>query len=41
VVEGPAIVDQADTTIAIEPGSKGEIDRFGNLLITRIEGGAR
>ena len=30
---GPAIVEQYDTTILIEPGSVAEVDRFGNLVI--------
>lgn len=33
VVEGPAIVQQDDTTTVIEPGYKGAVDRFGNILI--------
>ncbi len=32
-ISGPAILAQPDTTILIEPGYTGEIDRFGNLLI--------
>jgi N-methylhydantoinase A/oxoprolinase/acetone carboxylase beta subunit len=32
-VEGPAIVAQDDTTTVIEPGYKGAVDRFGNILI--------
>ncbi|MGF1470436.1 MAG: hydantoinase/oxoprolinase family protein [Rubrobacteraceae bacterium] len=32
-VEGPAIVQQDDTTTVIEPGYKGAVDRFGNILI--------
>ena len=30
---GPAIVEQMDTTIVIEPGNSVEVDRDGNLLI--------
>ncbi len=30
---GPAIVEQQDTTILIEPGSVAEVDHFGNLII--------
>ena len=33
VVEGPAIVQQDDTTTVIEPGYRGAVDRFGNILI--------
>lgn len=32
--EGPAIIEQLDTTVAIDPGSSVEVDEFGNLLIT-------
>ena len=34
-VPGPAILEQPDTTIFIEPDLKGDVDRFGNLIITR------
>ena len=30
---GPAIIEQMDTTIVIEPGNSVEVDRDGNLLI--------
>ena len=33
-IDGPAILAQPDTTILIEPGYAGEVDRFGNVLIT-------
>ncbi len=33
-VEGPAIVVQADTTIVVDPGGRGEIDSHGNMIIT-------
>ena len=41
-VAGPAILDQADTTIFVDPGLVGEVDSFGNLIIARAgaEGGA-
>ena len=32
-VEGPAIIEQLDTTIPIEPGVVAEVDGFGNLLV--------
>jgi N-methylhydantoinase A len=32
-IAGPAILAQPDTTILIEPGHAGAIDRFGNVLI--------
>ena len=31
--EGPAIVEQLDTTTVIHPGQRAEVDEFGNLLI--------
>ncbi len=33
VIPGPAILEQPDATIYIEPGLAGEVDRFGNVLI--------
>ncbi|HIB39223.1 MAG TPA: hydantoinase/oxoprolinase family protein [Candidatus Lambdaproteobacteria bacterium] len=33
-VPGPAILEQPDSTIFIEPGLRGKVDCFGNLLIT-------
>ena len=33
VVPGPAIVAQPDTTTVIEPGYRGSVDCFGNILI--------
>ncbi len=33
VIRGPAILEQPDATIYIEPGLLGEVDRFGNVLI--------
>ncbi len=38
VINGPAIVEQMDTTIMIEPGDRAEQDHDGNLII--ILGGA-
>jgi N-methylhydantoinase A len=35
VIDGPAIVEQADTTTLIEPGWRGEIARDGSLVLTR------
>ncbi len=34
-IPGPAILEQADTTIFVEPDLKGVVDRFGNLVIER------
>ena len=35
VVSGPALLEQPDTTIFIEPDLKGIVDEFGNLVISR------
>jgi len=37
VIPGPAILEQADTTILIEPDLQAVVDQFGNLVITRKE----
>jgi len=34
-VAGPAILEQPDTTVFVDPGLTGRVDRFGNLIITR------
>ncbi len=34
-IEGPAILEQPDTTILIDPDLVGEVDRFGNVIVTR------
>lgn len=33
-IDGPAIVEQMDTTIVIEPGCRAEADGIGNLVVT-------
>jgi len=33
IIEGPAILEQADTTVLIEPGFEGRVDEFGNTMI--------
>ncbi|WP_308918187.1 hydantoinase/oxoprolinase family protein [Jannaschia sp. LMIT008] len=35
VVPGPAILEQPDTTILVEPGFAARIDRFGNAILER------
>ncbi|MEM1300227.1 MAG: hydantoinase/oxoprolinase family protein [Pseudomonadota bacterium] len=35
VIRGPAVLEQPDTTIFIDPGLRGEVDPFGNLVIRR------
>jgi N-methylhydantoinase A len=32
---GPAILEQADATIVVDPGLAARVDRLGNLVITR------
>jgi N-methylhydantoinase A len=32
-VDGPAIVDQLDSTTVIFPGQRARVDRFGNLIV--------
>ncbi len=36
-IPGPAILEQPDTTVLIEPGLVGRVDDFGNTLIERAE----
>ena len=36
-LDGPAIVEQADTTTLIEPGWHAEVDPSGNLILTRMQ----
>ncbi len=33
VIDGPAIVEDMDSTAVIHPGFRAEVDRYGNLLI--------
>ena len=40
VIAGPAILEQPDTTIYVDPGLTGRVDAFGNLHITRAGDGA-
>ena len=37
VIDGPAILEQPDTTIFIEPGVTGSVDRFGNIILAPQE----
>lgn len=37
VIHGPAILEQPDTTVLIEPGLIGTVDAYGNTIITRQE----
>ena len=36
VLTGPAIVEESDSTTVIHPGYRAQVDRFGNLILTRI-----
>jgi N-methylhydantoinase A len=36
VVEGPAVLEEFSSTVPLHPGFRAAVDRFGNLLITRI-----
>jgi N-methylhydantoinase A len=35
VVEGPAVVEEYGATVPLAPGFRAEVDRFGNLIVTR------
>jgi N-methylhydantoinase A len=35
-IDGPAILEQPDTTVLIEPGLVGRVDRFGNTIIEPV-----
>jgi N-methylhydantoinase A len=35
VVDGPAVVEEYGATVPLHPGFRAEVDRFGNLLVTR------
>jgi N-methylhydantoinase A len=37
-IAGPALLEQPDTTIFIDPDLEGRVDRFGNLVIARKHG---
>jgi N-methylhydantoinase A len=39
VVRGPAIIEQGDSTLVLEPDSEGTVDRDGNLIIATQSGG--
>ena len=40
VFEGPAIVEQDDTTLILDPGTRAEVDKFGNIIVTFKEDAA-
>ena len=35
IIAGPCVLEQADTTIFIDPGLQGRVDAFWNLIIER------
>ena len=35
-IAGPAVLEQPDTTILIEPGQHGRVDRLGNLIVAAV-----
>ena len=35
LVEGPAVVEEYGATVPLHPGFRAEVDRFGNLVVTR------
>ena len=35
VIPGPAILEQPDSTVFIDPGLAGTVDRFGNVILSR------
>ena len=36
-ISGPALLEQSDTTIFLEPDLEGSVDKLGNLIISRRE----
>jgi len=38
IIQGPAILEQPDTTVLIEPHLQGRVDAFGNTIIEHAEG---
>jgi len=38
VVSGPAIIEEFGSTVPVHPGFAAEVDRFGNLLLTKESG---
>jgi N-methylhydantoinase A/oxoprolinase/acetone carboxylase beta subunit len=34
VIQGPALLEQMDSTIVLEPDDTMEVDPFGNLILT-------
>ena len=34
-IAGPALFEQSDTTVYLEPGMQAKVDRLGNLVISQ------
>jgi N-methylhydantoinase A len=41
VLDGPAVVEEIDSTTAVHPGYSARVDRYGNLILSPSGGGAR
>jgi len=37
VIDGPAILEQPDTTVLVDPGLTGTVDRHGNTILAPRE----
>lgn len=37
VIEGPALLEQSDATIYVDPGLQARVDKYGNLIIIPVE----
>ena len=36
-IHGPALLEQSDATIFIDPGLEGVVDDYGNLIVQRLD----
>jgi N-methylhydantoinase A len=36
VIDGPAVLDQPDATVVVDPGLSARVDRLGNLIVERV-----
>jgi N-methylhydantoinase A len=37
-IEGPAVIEQLDCTVLLEPGNRAAVDRLGNLVVSTMSG---
>ena len=37
-IDGPALLEQPDSTVFVDPGLRARVDAFGNLVITPLGG---